>query len=916
MTQGHRPAEFPDAHREQPVDWAAYCRTPMRPTRDWLLPGLLAAIQLAVWPGIPVLRGDPPAAGPVAVAFATTVVVAAALAVRRVAPVAALTGVLLGLMFGQLATPVDALLVLGVADLIALFSVAVHRTPWVTLSAVLACTGWQSLLAGQLLGVDQEHLVLAALAAVCYLVTAALGRGRRRWRLARNRAAERLAQTEADRQQAAVVERHRLARELHDVSAHHLTAIIVTVSAARRLAARRPELTGQALDFAADTGRETLAALHQLVTVLGEVERESGTPLAERLADLAAGFRRLGQPVAMELDLPPTGPPGVVEAAYAIVREALTNALRYAPGGAVRIRLRQGPAGLDVEVDNTEPPPAAATGGNRPPDAETSASLPPARHPRPVGADPLGSGRGLAGAAGRAAELGGWLTAGPSPAGGWRVRAVLPITGPQVPQDTAHRTAGWVETGSFARADATVVPGAGSAGDDTPPSPVPAADRGGWWATSVSRPASGLRRWLTAAHARLGGARLTDVTVFAGCVVIPVGFALIDEEAPVSKAVLDPAGFALLALLLIGHAAPLLLRRRAPWHALGAVLATALPWPLVVGLQLLPEPALFGLAFGGCAELAAVYAVGRYAARRRTPTWLAVPVGAGGLGLVAAATVPVSGDAPPADPVTSVLITIFVAGFLGLVAALLLTVPMLAAWGSGRAVRARHDRVSGAEDSALATAAARVVAEVHAERARIGHGLRDAVLRETARLVTAAATEQPPPDRNRAPAGEEARAAQLDAVTAAARAALAGMRELLGGLHDVPQPTLTALPDLCDRHRATGRQVDLDRPADPPRLPATVELSAYRLVEGALGAGDPTPAQVRLGYHCDGLAITVTGVPSATVGPAAAGLAARTAGLGGSITTGPGTVNIWLPTGDPHYQLGVEPDVRTSAGCR
>ncbi|TCB98373.1 hypothetical protein E0H26_08275 [Micromonospora zingiberis] len=852
----------------------------MRPNRDWLLPCLLAGCQLAVWPGVPVLRGDAPAAGPVAVALATTVLVAVALAVRRGAPVAALTGVLLGLTVGHLATPVDALLVLSVADLVALFSVAVHRSHRVTAIAVLACTAREGVLSWHQLGAVLEYVALLVLAALVYLAVAGLGRGRRRWRLARDRAAERLARAEADRQRAATVERHRLARELHDVSAHHLTAIVVTVTAARRLADRRPELTTQALGFAADTGRETLAALRQLVTVLRDVERQDGTPLAERILDLAAGFRRLGQPITVESDLPPAGPPpAATEAAYGIVREALTNALRYAPGAPVRVRLGYGPTGLDVDVVNAGPRPSASDDGNPPSEAQTGGP-----GSRSATAGSLGSGRGLAGAAGRAAELGGRLSAGPAPAGGWRVHAILPAAEPLVPA------------------------GPVAASDDTMP-PDPGRDSAEVGAARRLRPATGLAGWLTA-RSRLRGARLADVIVVAGCVVFPLGLSLAGEEPP---AEVDPVGLALLALLLIGRAAPLLLRRRAPWLALGAALLAALPWPLVIGLDLLPELALFGLMFGACVEVAAVYAVGRYATRRGVPNWLAVPVAAGGFAVVAAATVAAAGGTQIADPEASTLAlflaTFFAAVLVGFVTALLLTGPLLAAHGVGRAMRRRHDRVDDQEHDALAAATARVVAEVHAERIRIGHGLHEAVLRDTARLVAAAdpVAEPPghsgpaadasvPPSVDGEPAGAESRTARLDAVAAAARAALAGMRELLSGLHDGPQPALAALADLCARYRNGGRPVDLDRPADPPRIPAAVELSAYRLVEGALGAGDPDPARVRLDYRVDGLAISVSGVPSATAGPVAAGLAARAAGLGGSITTGPGTVDLWLPT--------------------
>ena len=769
--------------------------------RDWLLPALLAAGQLSLWPGVPLWRGEPVDAGQLAVGLLATSLVVIALAWRRRAPLAALAGTAVTLTLGQLATPLDSLTVLTIADVIALFSVAARRPTRTALLAAAAYTVLSATLSTHLLGLNAEYAGTLVLLVITNLSTIALGQGRRRWRLARQTAADQLARAEADRQQAAGAERHRLARELHDVSAHHLTAIVVTVTAAQRLAAKRPELTEAALDFAAGTGRETLAALHQLVAVMRHTDREGGPPLAERIDELTTGFTRLGQPITLELDLPPESVPAVrgADAAYGIVREALTNTLRYAPGAPVRVRITDLGDALEVTVSN--PAPGNAASGNAAP-----------------GIGMLGSGRGLAGAAERATDLGGHLDAGPAPDGGWRVHAVLP-TDP----DRSER--------------------------------------------SARRP-------------RLRLARPTDLAVLAACLGLPLLMLLVDEEQSGPPEGLDATAGVLGALLLIGHALPLLWRRRAPWTSLAVMLAMTVPWPLVVGYELLPEAAFIALGTAVVAELAATYAVAVYSARRAL-SWLAVPISAAVLGLVAAAATLVAGigngdlGADESLPPIGILIgVVFIAAILAIPG----SVPLLLAWGAGFAIRVRNDRVYGREHTALAATTARVVAEVHAERGRIAAGLRDAVLRDTGRVVAAA---------------EERR---LDAVAEAARAALGGMRELLGGLREAPQPTAAAIDELCERHRAAGRQVELDRPADPPVLPAAVELSAYRLVENALGAGDLAPARVTLGYSADGLRITVTGVPSAAAEPVAAGLNARAAGLGGRLTINPtGTMDVWLP---------------------
>ena len=101
---------------------------------------------------------------------------------------------------------------------------------------------------------------------------------------------------------------------------------------------------------------------------------------------------------------------------------------------------------------------------------------------------------------------------------------------------------------------------------------------------------------------------------------------------------------------------------------------------------------------------------------------------------------------------------------------------------------------------------------------------------------------------------------------------------------------------LCREHREAGRQVTLDRPENAPAVPADVDLSAFRVVEAALSAGDTGPAVVRLEYEPGGLAIVVSGVPQATVGSTMAGLRARADVMGGRVAIpGAGTLRLWLP---------------------
>nr|WP_255643361.1 histidine kinase [Actinoplanes polyasparticus] len=355
--------------------------------RSWVLPALVVVAQLAYWP-VPVLsRADPTR---LAAAVAVIAVVGGGLVLRRRRPVVAVTVVSGGLALGTWATPQqeyfvpgDALLVLAIAESVALFHVALRCSRRTTTLVVAGLLVLQAVL---VLGDDPLDLLISV---AFYALVAAGGRVRRRWLDDRDAAAHRLEQAEQARRDAAAAEQRRLARELHDVSAHHLTSIVVNASAAQFIG--RPELRAEALDFAARTGRETLAALHQLVDVLPRAQEPTN------LADLADDFRQLGQIVHVEVTGDP--PPEQAEALHGIAREALTNTLRYAPGATVRVSRTYDRTGATLTVEDDG---AAA----------------------PV--EGLGSGRGLTGMRERAAAFGGTVTAGPRTEGGWSVRAVFP----------------------------------------------------------------------------------------------------------------------------------------------------------------------------------------------------------------------------------------------------------------------------------------------------------------------------------------------------------------------------------------------------------------------------------------------------------------------------------------------------------
>lgn len=386
----------------------------MKRTDDRWAPVLLTCVQAVVWPGAALVRGAvPPAAallGAALVAWVTT----AALALRRTRPVVALAVAVAACALGAGPLPAGAVAVLGTAGVaLALCTVATERDTFTSVLCVVTLAAWQLLYGISLHGLsgpDGLDLVLTAL-----LYAAACGAGLRARQVRRARAtAERLlARAEAERHRLPAVERRRMERELHDVSAHHLTAVVVTAGAALGLRDRRPELVEEALRFAVDSGREVTRALRS-VRAPAPAREEQPSP-EERLTALVAGFRRLDQRVDCEIDPLPDG--AVADAAYGIVREALTNVARHAPGAHTRVRCRYGDTGTEVVVTSAAPEAGSPAHGAG-----------------------LGSGRGQGFLRSRAREAGGTLTSGPTADGGWEVRAVLPGRSAAPVERTVPRT--------------------------------------------------------------------------------------------------------------------------------------------------------------------------------------------------------------------------------------------------------------------------------------------------------------------------------------------------------------------------------------------------------------------------------------------------------------------------------------------
>ncbi|MFI8928455.1 sensor histidine kinase [Streptomyces sp. NPDC053474] len=215
------------------------------------------------------------------------------------------------------------------------------------------------------------------------------------------------AQRVRDTKAARAAERLDLARELHDLVAHHVTGIVVQARAASYTAgtAGHAPATADTFTRIADAGDAALGAMRRLVRVLREGEaRTAPLPGLAELRALAQPGAVAGPPVTVEVEhgLEERLPADLAATAHHVVREALTNVRKHAAGaGAVRVTVRSAEGGLEVRVVDDGALPAPAGPGDR-------------------------GGFGLVGLGERVRALGGRLTAGPRPDGGWEVRAVLP----------------------------------------------------------------------------------------------------------------------------------------------------------------------------------------------------------------------------------------------------------------------------------------------------------------------------------------------------------------------------------------------------------------------------------------------------------------------------------------------------------
>jgi signal transduction histidine kinase len=254
---------------------------------------------------------------------------------------------------------------------------------------------------------NQTLPVMAFVSAPALIITVAV----RERSVALKQLAEQARITSAERSRRALLEeRARIARELHDVVAHHMSVIAIQAEAAPYRVQDPPEELTGSLTTIRKNAVDALAELRRILGVLRaedvdkqRTEEVSPQPMLDHLDELVDNVRAAGLTVEVAV----TGarrplPPGVELSAFRIIQEALSNALKHAPGAPVRVELSYVLAGLGIRVLN----------------ARSSLASP----------DGAQSGHGLLGMRERAAMLGGELSAGPTAEGGYEVAAFLPLT--------------------------------------------------------------------------------------------------------------------------------------------------------------------------------------------------------------------------------------------------------------------------------------------------------------------------------------------------------------------------------------------------------------------------------------------------------------------------------------------------------
>jgi signal transduction histidine kinase len=348
-----------------------------------------------------------------------TLLMVVPVAFRRRAPILAFSLAVVGgalqVVIGQPAASDLALLVL-------LYTVAAYRPRRASITALLVCLGGSAVAVltwGPVNGVNlASRLIFSAflfggLELTVWILGDSMRYRRGYYAALEDRAARLEAERHAQAKVAAAAERARIARELHDVVAHHVSVMVVQADGAGYALRTDPDRAAAALQAIAGTGRQALTEMRRLLGVLRTADDQAAlapVPGLGELRELLEQARAAGLEVAYTLSgVPRDLSEGAELAAYRVVQESLTNTRKHAGLAATAaVTLRYEPDGLVVEVTDD------GLGGGI---AESG-------------------GLGLAGMRERIAMYGGTVTAGPLPGGGFGVTARLPC-----PQTASERAA-------------------------------------------------------------------------------------------------------------------------------------------------------------------------------------------------------------------------------------------------------------------------------------------------------------------------------------------------------------------------------------------------------------------------------------------------------------------------------------------
>jgi signal transduction histidine kinase len=204
-------------------------------------------------------------------------------------------------------------------------------------------------------------------------------------------------------EQSVRYERARIARELHDIVAHSVSLMVVQANAGERLAVVDPAGAAEAFTSISDAARQAEVEIDRLVELLNDVVPASSSPGLRIVEELVDRAQASGLAITCRVSGDIDNLSGIgADAAYRMVQEGITNAMKHAPGAPIAVVVRGDENGVEVSVANGPPRPGSS------------------------GLERSGGGQGLAGMRERITQSGGCIEAGPTSGGGWQLRAHLP----------------------------------------------------------------------------------------------------------------------------------------------------------------------------------------------------------------------------------------------------------------------------------------------------------------------------------------------------------------------------------------------------------------------------------------------------------------------------------------------------------